>query len=56
MINNTSNEWWADYEKDESILVGLYHSLHLELDDEIEQSALPPPHRAAFIIQSGVNP
>ena len=56
MYETTSSEWWADYEKDESILVGMYHSLHLELDDEIEQSALPPPHQTAVTIQSGVNP
>ena len=56
MSKNTSNEWWADYEMDESILVGLYHSLHLKLDDEIEQSASSLPHQTAFIIQSGVSP
>ena len=56
MSKNSPNEWWADYEKDESILVDLYHSLHLELDDELDQSAPLPNHRASSIIQSGVNP
>jgi len=56
MINNTSNEWWADYEKDESILVDLYHSLHLELDDELDQFTTLPPRSPSSIFYSGVNP
>ena len=56
MINNTSNEWWADYEEDESILLGMYRSLHLELDDESDQFSKPPHLRTSSIFQSGVNP
>ena len=56
MINNTSNEWWADYERDESILLEMYRSLHLELDDELDQFSKPPPLRTSSIFQTGVNP
>ena len=46
MSNNSSNDWWSDYEKDESILIEMCHSLHLELDDEPGHSTPPPTYQA----------